>query len=96
MVAGQQAPQRIGQVALARIAARMIRETRPADGILINAACPGLVDTDASRPWFSDMSQARTPAEAARPIADLLTLPAGATAPHGELMRDGQPLPWRT
>ena len=29
------------------------------------ALCPGLIDTDASRPWFEDMSQAQTPAEAA-------------------------------
>jgi hypothetical protein len=26
------------------------------DGTLIAAVCPGLIDTAASRPWFTDMS----------------------------------------
>ncbi|MEO0681456.1 MAG: SDR family NAD(P)-dependent oxidoreductase [Pseudomonadota bacterium] len=87
-------PSKIGQVATARVAARLIEAERPGDGILINAACPGLVDTDASRPWFEDMSKARSPAEAAIPLLDLLMAPAGDVAPQGELMREGAALPW--
>lgn len=49
---------KIGQVATARIAARDVSRARPDDGILINAVCPGLMDTAASRPWFDDMSGA--------------------------------------
>ncbi|CAM3804126.1 SDR family NAD(P)-dependent oxidoreductase [Parendozoicomonas haliclonae] len=87
-------PSKIGQVATARIAARMIEETRPDDGILINAVCPGLIDTDASRPWFNDMSQAQTPDEAARALISLLLTPAGIKTPQGELVQFGRILPW--
>ena len=87
-------PSKIGQVASARIAARDIAKARPNDGILINAACPGLIDTAASRPWFDDMSSAMTPDEAAVPVVDLLLTPTGANEPSGELMRSGKALPW--
>jgi len=50
-------------------------------GILINAVCPGLVDTDASRPWFKDMSTAQSPAQAAVDVLWLAMLPAGTEAP---------------
>jgi len=40
---------KIGQVAAVRILARMQADEARARGILINAACPGLIDTDASR-----------------------------------------------
>ena len=53
-------PSKIGQVATARIAARDLKRTRPDDDIRINAVCPGLIDTAASRPWFDDMSAAQT------------------------------------
>jgi NAD(P)-dependent dehydrogenase (short-subunit alcohol dehydrogenase family) len=55
--------------------------------ILVNAACPGLVDTDASRPWFDDMSTAQSPDEAATDVLWLATLPAGTREPYGELVR---------
>ena len=87
-------PSKIGQVATARVAARLIRETRPEDDILINAACPGLIDTDASRPWFDDMSKAQSPDQAARAVIDLLLHPRTSNAPNGELIRFGQVLPW--
>lgn len=87
-------PSKVGQVASARIAARMITAQRPDDGILINAACPGLVDTAASRPWFDDMSAAQSPDAAAVDVLWLALLPAGSTAPHGELVRFREPLPW--
>ena len=87
-------PSKIGQVATARVAARDIMAARPESGILINAACPGLIDTAASRPWFDDMSNARSPDDAAQPVIDTLLTPKGATGPQGELVRFGQALPW--
>ena len=65
-------PSKIGQVAAARIAARLIQETRPNDDILINTACPGLIDTEASRPWFDDMSKAQSPDQGARHCRSLV------------------------
>jgi carbonyl reductase 1 len=85
---------KIGQVAAVRIAARLHGDEARARGILINAACPGLVDTDASRPWFADMSQAQTPDEAAQDVLWLATLPAGTTEPFGELIQHKVILPF--
>ncbi len=87
-------PSKIGQVASARVAARDIAAARPDAGILINAACPGLLDTDASRPWFDDMSNAMQPAEAAPHIVELLLLPRGSEKPSGQLVQLGKTLPW--
>ena len=87
-------PSKIGQVATARIAAREMSKARPDDGILINAVCPGLIDTAASRPWFDDMSQAQSPDEAAVPVVDLLLSPPGTKTPNGQLVRFGNIMPW--
>lgn len=86
---------KVGQVAAARLAARVVTAGRPGDGILVNAACPGLVDTDASRPWFADMSKAQSPDQAAVDLLWLATLPEGAVAPSGELVQFRKTLPWR-
>jgi NAD(P)-dependent dehydrogenase (short-subunit alcohol dehydrogenase family) len=86
---------KIGQVAAVRILARMHRDEARARGILINAACPGLIDTDASRPWFQDMSQAQSPDEAAEDVLWLATLPAGTAEPYGELVQHRVILPFR-
>jgi len=88
-------PSKIGQVASARIAARDVAEQRPSDGILVNAACPGLVDTAASRPWFSNMSVAQSPDAAATDVAWLALLPEGTLSPHGELVQFRKVLSWR-
>jgi len=80
-------PSKIGQVAAVRIMARDYRDEARRRGILINAACPGLVDTEASRPWFDDMSTAQSPDEAAVDVAWLATRPAGVTEPYGELVQ---------
>lgn len=87
-------PSKIGQVASVRILARDRSEEFRRRGILVNAACPGLVDTEASRPWFADMSKAATPDEAARDLVWLATLPAGSEEPYGELVRHRKPHPW--
>jgi NAD(P)-dependent dehydrogenase (short-subunit alcohol dehydrogenase family) len=83
----------VAQVAAMRAVAAERRERDLADGTLIAAVCPGLIDTDASRPWFDDMSQAQTPDEAA---LALLELASGPFEPryYGELVRFGEVLPW--
>lgn len=87
-------PSKIAQVASARIFARQVSADPRRKGVLVNAVCPGLVDTEASRPWFEDMSSAQTPAQAARDVVWLATLPAGTSAPHGELVQKRKLLPW--
>lgn len=84
---------KVGQVASAKIAARMVEVDRPGDDILINAACPGLLNTDSSRPWF-DVSLSPTPEDAAPDVAWLATLPPGTEAPKGELVQFRRVLPW--
>ena len=88
-------PSKVGQVASVMVAARLIAEQRPTDDILINAACPGLVDTAASRPWFDDMSRAQSPDEAAVDVAWLALLSKGSDKPQGELVQFRKALPWR-
>jgi NAD(P)-dependent dehydrogenase (short-subunit alcohol dehydrogenase family) len=86
-------PSKIGQVAAVRIYARDQREQAMRDGQLIVAVCPGLVDTRASRPWFTDMSQAQSPGQAA---VDVVKLATGPIEPqmYGELVQHGRILPW--
>jgi hypothetical protein len=83
------------QVASVRVAARIHRDAARARGILLNAARPGLVDTDASRPWFADMSDAEPPDESARDVLWLATRPAGTVEPYGELVQHKIVLPFR-
>jgi carbonyl reductase 1 len=86
---------KIGQVAAVRIYARDQREQAMRDGQLIVAVCPGLVDTRASRPWFTDMSQAQSPDQAATGIVKLATGPVEPQL-YGKLVQHGRALPWRT
>jgi carbonyl reductase 1 len=87
-------PSKVAQVASTKIMARLLREEASRRGILINAVCPGLVDTDASRPWFDDMSSAQSPAQAATDVVWLATLRPGVKSPYGELVQHGKELPW--
>lgn len=87
-------PSKVAQVASTKIMARLMREAASNRGILINAVCPGLVDTDASRPWFDDMSSAQSPAQAAVDVVWLATLPARTEAPYGELVQHRKVIPW--
>lgn len=87
-------PSKIGQVASVRVLARDNEAEFRRRGILVNAACPGLVDTEASRPWFADMSKAATPDAAAKDIVWLATLPAGANEPNGVLVRHRKEQAW--
>ena len=86
-------PSKVGQVAAIRIYARTQRDQAMSSGQLIVAVCPGLVDTRASRPWFTDMSRAQSPDEAA---ADIVQLAVGPVEPrmYGELVQHGRILPW--
>jgi NAD(P)-dependent dehydrogenase (short-subunit alcohol dehydrogenase family) len=87
-------PSKVGQVAAVRAVAAERRDTDLPQNTLIASVCPGLVDTRASRPWFDDFSQARTPAQAAVPIVDLVLADRVDPSQYGELIRDGKVLPW--
>jgi len=88
-------PSKIAQVAAVRVVAAERRERDLRDDTLIAAVCPGLIDTEASRPWFTDMSQAQSPDEAATALLDLALAETANPTMYGELVRFGQVLPWR-
>jgi NAD(P)-dependent dehydrogenase (short-subunit alcohol dehydrogenase family) len=87
-------PSKVAQVAAVRAAALERRTTDLANNKLIMALCPGLIDTDASRPWFEDMSQAQIPAQAASWPVELALAPRFDPAFYGELVQFGKILPW--
>ena len=89
-------PSKVGQVAAVRALARQRRAADLAENKLLMALCPGLIDTDASRPWFDDMSSAQTPAEAARWPVELVLGESFDPAFYGELVQFGKVLPWET
>ena len=87
-------PSKVAQVAAVRAVAAERREQDLADGTLVAAVCPGMVDTATSRPWFSDYSQAQSPARAADAVLDLVTTEGVDPALYGELIRFGKALDW--
>ncbi|MBO2449711.1 SDR family NAD(P)-dependent oxidoreductase [Actinomadura barringtoniae] len=87
-------PSKVGQVAAVRVMARDMAEEAAWRDIIINAACPGLVDTAASRPWFDDMTEALSPDQAAVDVLWLATLPVGTRRPYGELVQYRTVLPF--
>jgi carbonyl reductase 1 len=87
-------PSKVGQVAAVRAVARERRERDLAAGRLVAAVCPGLIDTDASRPWFEDMSRAQTPAQAAGALLNLALTTDVDPAYYGELVQFGTVLDW--
>jgi carbonyl reductase 1 len=89
-------PSKVAQVAAVRALARERRVEDLAHGRLLMALCPGLIDTDASRPWFEDMSAAQTPAQAASWPIELALAPEFDPAFYGELVQFGKVLPWET
>jgi carbonyl reductase 1 len=89
-------PSKVAQVAAVRALARERRAADLAQNRLIMALCPGLIDTDASRPWFQDMTQAQTPTEAASWPVELVLAPNFDPAFYGELVQFGKVLPWET
>jgi carbonyl reductase 1 len=89
-------PSKVAQVAAVRALARQQRESDLAENKLIMALCPGLIDTDASRPWFEDMSRAQTPAQAAAWPVELVLSETFDPIFYGELVQFGNVLPWET
>ena len=87
-------PSKVAQVAAVRALARERRDDDLSHGRLLMALCPGLIDTDASRPWFEDMSTAQTPAQAAAWPVELALAPTFDPAFYGELVQFGKVLPW--
>jgi carbonyl reductase 1 len=87
-------PSKVAQVAAVRALAGERRAADLAENKLLMALCPGLIDTDASRPWFDDMSSAQTPAEAARWPVELVLSPRFDPGFYGELVQFGKVLPW--
>ncbi|MFG2006536.1 SDR family oxidoreductase [Spirillospora sp. NPDC048911] len=73
---------KVGLNALTRMLAAELR----ADGVLVNAICPGWVATDMGGPG------GRPVADGAAGIVWAATLPDGG--PTGGFFRDGRPLPW--
>jgi carbonyl reductase 1 len=89
-------PSKVAQVAAVRALAGERREIDRAEGRLLMALCPGLIDTDASRPWFADMSIAQTPAQAASWPVELALSATFEPGFYGELVQFGKVLPWET
>lgn len=85
---------KVAQVAAVRSIARDCASEWHPRGTLMNAACPGLIDTAASRPWFADMSRAQSPDEAAVDVLWLATLPSGTRSPYGELVQHRDVIPF--
>jgi hypothetical protein len=88
-------PSKVAQVAAVRAVANERRARDLATGTLVASVCPGLVDTRASRPWFEDFSDAKSPADAVQPIADLILSDHVDPAQYGELIRDGEVVTWK-
>ncbi|CAL9325589.1 SDR family NAD(P)-dependent oxidoreductase [Streptomyces sp. SudanB182_2057] len=87
-------PSKVAQVAAVRAVAAERRARDLADDTLVAAICPGMVDTATSRPWFSDYSQAQSPARAAEAVLDLVFAEHVDPELYGELVRFGKALPW--
>lgn len=85
-------PSKIGQVAAVRTLARRRRASDLSRDVLLASVCPGMMNTPTSREWW-DVSAAPTPDEAAVPLLDLVLKPVRPDQ-YGELLRDGEVLPW--
>ncbi|KAK7131187.1 hypothetical protein R3I94_016350 [Phoxinus phoxinus] len=80
---------KIGATVLSKIQARVLSETRPGDGILLNACCPGWVRTD-----MAGQNATKSPEEGAETPVYLAMLPEGAKEPHGQLVWDKTVQEW--
>ena len=102
-------PSKIGQVAAVRTLARQRRANDLARGIMVCAISPGLIDTGASRPYFTDMSRAKSPEAAAEPLLEFVLADELDAKYYGELVHlgndsaglfgahaaSGEVLPWK-
>ncbi|MFI6405483.1 SDR family NAD(P)-dependent oxidoreductase [Streptomyces sp. NPDC050548] len=89
-------PSKVAQVAAVRAVAAERRQDDLASDTLVASVCPGMVDTATSRPWFDDFSQAKSPAEAATAVLDLVLAEHVDPALYGELVRFGAALDWHS
>ena len=84
-------PSKIGQVAVTRSFAKAYAgNANHPDGVLINAACPGVTLTDATKDFMDTVFRGvtpQTPDEAAKDLLWLITLPPGTSAPYAELVQ---------
>ncbi len=91
-------PSKVGQVAVTRAFARRAKQTKVLpSGALINAACPGVTLTDATRDFMDTVfkgQEVQTPEQAADDVLWLATLPAGTDAPYGELVQHRKIIPY--
>jgi carbonyl reductase 1 len=87
-------PSKVAQVAAVRAIGRTRRSDDLQHGTLLMALCPGLIDTEASRPWFADMSSAQTPRAAASWPVELALSDHVDPAYYGELVQFGTVLSW--
>ncbi|MGO9487532.1 MAG: SDR family NAD(P)-dependent oxidoreductase [Solirubrobacteraceae bacterium] len=87
-------PSKIAQVSAVRTLAGLQREADVPRETLLAAVCPGMIDTDASRPWF-DMSGAQTPDQAAGALVELALRRTFEPSFYGELVRFGAVVPWK-
>lgn len=86
-------PSKVAQVSAVRALAGQRREHDVQRGILLAAVCPGMMNTPTSAQWW-DVSTAPTPAHAAEALIDVALQPINL-AHYGELIRNGQVIPWR-
>ncbi|XP_031664896.1 carbonyl reductase 1-like isoform X2 [Oncorhynchus kisutch] len=80
---------KIGVTVLSRIQAHFLTKTRAADGILLNACCPGWVRTD-----MAGSKAHKSPEEGAQTPTYLALLPDGMKEPHGQLVWDKTVQEW--
>lgn len=85
-------PSKIGQVASMKIANRQVSTFTNKD-VYIHAVCPGLMDTQASRPWFDNMDHAQTPYQATEDI--LWLLEEKNAIYRGQLVQHKKIIEWR-
>jgi NAD(P)-dependent dehydrogenase (short-subunit alcohol dehydrogenase family) len=83
-------PSKIGQVAAVRTLAQQRRTADLARDITLCAISPGLIDTGASRPYFADMSRAKSPEAAAERLLDFVLADELDTKYYGELVHLGK------
>ena len=97
-------PSKIFQVAAMRILATEWKQSSSINSNntvgneepFVVAVCPGLVQTEASRPFFDPVAfaEAPTPQEAAKPIIDLALSPSPTPSFYGKLVQKGKVIEW--
>ncbi|XP_005998522.1 carbonyl reductase [NADPH] 1 [Latimeria chalumnae] len=80
---------KLGMTVLSRIHARILSQERPADGILLNACCPGWVKTD-----MTSAMAPKTPEEGAETPVYLALLPPNCEGPHGQYVSEKTVQKW--